>query len=108
MKKEDELVKLAAKKFLQQKGEELRKFIMYLILGILFPFGIGYIGCLFMNEKYTQEMELKYNWFMEWFYFWTYGLVFIICIGIIILIILYLYVGVATLKPIPIETIGWN
>jgi len=91
MKKEDELVELAAKKFLQQKGEEFRKFLMYLILGIFVPFGIGFIGCIIINEKLTQEIELKYSWVMEWLYFWVWGIFGLICIGLIVLIICLLY-----------------
>ena len=71
MKKDEQLVKLAAKKFLQQKGEEILTFLKWTVLAILGPFGAGLVVWMFLDGEQAMRGEL--GWFMELFCYWAWG-----------------------------------
>lgn len=85
------IAKLATKKFLQQKKDEIVKFIMYLLSGILGPFIISSIVFIFWNIEKAKQISQEYTWFLEWFYFWCYGVFFLMIIVGAILILWSIY-----------------
>jgi len=90
MKKDEQLVKLAAKKFIENKIEEIMKFFMWMVLGIFVPYTIGVLGWIFLDSEQVVGLDVALNWFLEWICYWLSGILFIAFVALIIALIYFI------------------